>query len=155
MADDHNGLLASLLASGAKSGLWPHVTNTHLQPGQVLAKPLEPMGQVYFPYSGAVSFLVPLKDGPLVQTAVVGQDGAVGALQALEAKVFSSTAIVLLPGRAALVQAVHLVEVVRDYPALRSQIISHEQFFLSEVQQSAACNAVHSIRQRVCRWLLR
>jgi CRP-like cAMP-binding protein len=38
---------------------------------------------------------------------------------------------------------------------LHSLILSYEQSFLSEVQQSAACNAVHTVRQRVCRWMLR
>jgi CRP-like cAMP-binding protein len=46
-------------------------------------------------------------------------------------------------------------EIVGDYPALRSLILSHEQLFLSEVQQSAACNAVHTVQERVCRWILR
>ncbi len=34
VAADQNELLASLLASGAKSGLWPHVKTAHLQQGQ-------------------------------------------------------------------------------------------------------------------------
>ncbi len=155
MAADQNELLASLLASGAKSRLWPHVKTAHLQQGQVLAEPLEPMAQVYFPYSGAISFFVPLRDGQLVQTAVVGRGGAVGALQALDGGKSLSRVIVLVPGRAAVVPAERLAEVVRDYPALRSLMLAHEQFFLSEVQQSAACNAVHSVRQRVSRWILR
>jgi CRP-like cAMP-binding protein len=155
LVDDQNELLASLLASGAQSRLQPHVRTSHLQQGQVLAESLEPMAQVYFPYSGVISFLVPLKGGHLVQTGVVGRDGAVGALQALEGKVSPSRVIVQVPGRAAVVQAERLAEVVRDYPALRSLILSHEQFFLAEVQQSAACNAVHTVRQRVCRWILR
>ena len=103
MADDQNELLASLLGSEARSRLQPHVKTARLQQGQVLAEPLEPMVQVYFPYSGAISFLVPLKDGHLVQTGVVGRGGAVGALQALDGKVSLSRVVVQVPGRAAVV----------------------------------------------------
>jgi CRP-like cAMP-binding protein len=117
-----------------------------LQRGQVLAKPLEPMVQAYFPYSGVISFLVPLKDGHLVQT------GVVGALQALD---ISQHVVVQVPGPAAVVKAELLAEIVGDYPALRSLILSHEQLFLSKVQQSLACNAVHALQERVCRWILR
>ena len=155
MADDQNELLAFLLASEAQPRLQPHIRTVHLAPGQVLAEPIEPITHVYFPYSGAISFLVPLKDGQLVQTGVVGRGGAVGALQALEGGISPNRIIVQVPGRAAVVQAERLAEVVRDYPALRSLILSHEQFFFSEVQQSAACNAVHTVQQRVCRWILR
>jgi CRP-like cAMP-binding protein len=99
--------------------------------------------------------LVPLKDGHLVQTGVIGRGGVVGALQALDGKVSPNRVVVQAPGRAAVVPAKLLAEIVGDYPALRSLILSHEQFFLSEVQQSAACNAVHTVRERMCRWILR
>jgi CRP-like cAMP-binding protein len=155
VADEQNEMLASLLASGAQSRLQPHVKTVELQQGQVLAEPFEPMAQVYFPYSGAISFLVPLKDGRLVQTGVVGRGGAVGALQALEGKVSLNRVVVQVPGRAAVVQVERLAAVLRDYPTLRPLILSQEQFFISEVQQSAACNAVHTVQQRVCRWILR
>jgi CRP-like cAMP-binding protein len=113
------------------------------------------MAHVYFPHSGVVSFLVPLRDGRLVQTGVVGRDGAVGALQALDGKVSPNKIVVQVPGRAAMVQADRLAEIVQDFPGLRSLILSYEQVFLSEVQQSAACNAIHTVQQRVSRWILR
>jgi CRP-like cAMP-binding protein len=113
------------------------------------------MVQVYFPHSGAISFLVPLKDGHLVQTGVVGRGAAVGALHALGGKVSPNRVVVQVPGRAAVIQAELLAEIVKDDPALRQLILSQEQLFLSEVQQSAACNAVHTVQQRVCRWILR
>jgi CRP-like cAMP-binding protein len=155
LADNQNELLASVLGAGVRSRLEPHIRAANLQQGQIVAEPLERIAQVYFPYSGVISFLVPLSDGRLVQTGVVGRDGAVGALQALECKVSPNRIVVQVPGRAAVVQAERLAEIVRDVPALRSLILHHEQFFLSEVQQSAACNAVHTVQQRICRWMLR
>ena len=154
VAPDDNRLLASLLGE-AQSPLQPHIKTGSLRQGQVLAEPLQPMGKVYFPYSGAISFATPLKGGQLVQTGLVGRDGVVGALQALQGMVSLSKAVVQIPGRAAIVDAECFNEVVQDDPALRSLILIQEQFLLSEVQQSAACNAVHTVQQRVCRWILR
>ncbi len=155
MANHQNELLSCLLQSEAQARLQPHIAHADLRRGQVLAEALGPVENVYFPYSGAVSYLVALKDGHLVQTAVVGRDGAAGALQAIEGKVSPNKIVVQVPGRAAAIGANVLAEVVRDDPALRSLVVDHEQFVLSEVQQSAACNAIHSVQQRVCRWILR
>jgi CRP-like cAMP-binding protein len=155
VADDENELLTSLLGTGARARLEPHLRPARLQRGQVLAEPLKPMSQVYFPYSGLISFLVPLRSGHLVQTGVVGRDGVVGALHALEGTVSPNRVIVQIPGRAAVVHAARLVEIVEQCPTLRALILSHEQIFRSEVQQSAACNAVHTVQQRLCRWILR
>ncbi|MEA2818657.1 MAG: hypothetical protein QOJ86_661 [Bradyrhizobium sp.] len=155
MAANPNELLASVLDAGGRSRLEPHIRAAPLQQDQVVAEPLERMDRVYFPYSGVISFLVPLTDGRLVQTGVVGRDGAVGALQALDGKVSPNKIVVQVPGQAAVVQAERLAEIVQEFPALRSLILSYEQIFISEVQQSAACNAIHTVRQRVSRWILR
>jgi CRP-like cAMP-binding protein len=102
-----------------------------------------------------VSFLVPLKDGHLVQTGVVGRDGVVGALQALGEKVSPHRIAVQVPGRAAVIEAERVAEIAEGHSGVRSLFLSYEQFFLCEVQQSAACNAVHTVEQRICRWILR
>jgi CRP-like cAMP-binding protein len=62
---------------------------------------------------------------------------------------------VRVPGRAAVIEADRIAEMAQVSPDVRSLFLSHEQFFLAEVQQSAACNAVHTVEQRVCRWMLR
>jgi CRP-like cAMP-binding protein len=48
-----------------------------------------------------------------------------------------------------------LRQIVLAIPAFRELLIGYEQFFLAQVQQTAACNAQHDLRQRMCRWLLR
>jgi CRP-like cAMP-binding protein len=144
-----------LSAAGTRRQLDPHFEVVELRQGEVLAEPLEPMHRVYFPYSGIISYLVPLKDGHLVQTAMVGRDGAVGALQALDHKESASRIMVRVPGRAAVIEADRVAEIVQVSPRVRSLFLRHNQFFLAEVQQSTACNAVHTVQQRVCRWMLR
>jgi CRP-like cAMP-binding protein len=148
---EKNYLLEALIASGTV----PQLAVVELRQGEVLAEPLGKMNRVYFPYSGIISFLVPLKDGQLLQTGMVGRDGAIGALLALDDKVSPNMIVVQLPGRAAVIDADRISEIAQKSPSVRSLLVRHDQFFLAEVQQSAACNAVHTIRQRICRWMLR
>jgi CRP-like cAMP-binding protein len=155
MYGEENQLLASLCAMDAGSTLIHHFKTVDIAQEQVLAEPLEQMHHVYFPYSGIVSFLVPLSDGHVVQTGMVGRDGAVGGLQALDGKVASNKIVVRVPGRAVTIEADRVGEMAQASSGIRSLFLSHEQFFLAEVQQSAACNAVHTIEQRICRWMLR
>jgi CRP-like cAMP-binding protein len=143
------------MAAGIRSQLEPHFATAELTQGDVLAEPLERLRRVYFPFSGIISFMVPLENGSLVQTAVVGEDSAVGALQALAGRVSPNKIVVQIPGRAAVIDADEFSKIAQTAPRIRSLILSHEQFFLAEVQQSVACNAVHSVRQRMARWLLR
>jgi CRP-like cAMP-binding protein len=148
-----NDLLASLLrAEPYRDGSF---RVADLRRGQVIAEPMAQMSHVYFPYSGIISFSVPLKDGHLVQAGLVGRDGAVGAPQALENKVSATRIVVLAPVRTAVMEAGTFREIVQASPALRSLFLSHEQFFLAEVQQAVACNAVHNVQQRMCRWIMR
>ena len=98
-----------------------------LTQGQVLAEPLEPIRHVYFPYSGIISFLVPLTNGSLVQTGVVGQDGAVGALQALDGKVSPNKIVVQMPGRAAVIDADQFSKIAQAAPGARSLILSQQR----------------------------
>jgi len=150
-----NHLFAALLAAGTPPTLEGHFKMVELRTGQILAEPLQQLGRVYFPYSGVVSYSVPLNDGHIVQTGLVGRDGAIGALQALDGRLSPNRIVVQVSGSAAAVEADRIAQIAQGNPAIRSLLLSHEQFFFAEVQQSAACNAVHSVQQKVCRWILR
>jgi CRP-like cAMP-binding protein len=63
--------------------------------------------------------------------------------------------MVQVPGVASVIEASRLKEVANKSADLRSLLIKYEQFFLAQVQQTTACNALHSVEQRTCRWLVR
>ena len=83
MAKSPNRLLASL-PSDVFSALAPHLKTIELKFGDVLAKAGSPIRQVYFPYSGVISLVVELDIGSMIETAMVGHDGALNAASALE-----------------------------------------------------------------------
>ena len=58
-------------------------------------------------------------------------------------------------GTASLMSSDHLRKQADEVPAFRSLLIKYDQFFLAQVQQNVACNAVHKVQARTCKWLLR
>jgi CRP-like cAMP-binding protein len=126
-----------------------------LTQGQVLAQPHQLMEKLYFPHSGIVSYVVELSDGNMIETGMVGRDGVVGALQAIDDKVSPNKIVVQVPGKASVVGMDLLRKAIDGCASLRVMLAKHEQFFLAQVQQSVGCNASHTVQARMCRWLLR
>jgi hypothetical protein len=86
---------------------------------------------------------------------MVGRDGVVGAPQALDDKVSLNKIIVQLPGIASVIDRAPLREAVLSRNLIRKLFAAHEQFFIADIQQTAACNALHSVPARMGRWMLR
>jgi CRP-like cAMP-binding protein len=126
-----------------------------LQRGQVLAASRQPINKVYFPHSGVISCIVELEDGRAIESGMIGNDGAFGAAQALDDRVSLHRVVVQVPGEASIVDAHHVKAVAQSSPEFGTLLMKYEQFFLGQVQQTSACNAVHTVEQRMCKWLLR
>ena len=99
--------------------------------------------------------MVALDDGALVQTLMVGRDGVIGASQALDNKTSIDKTIVQVPGAAAMIDRSPLRDLMEQHPAIRNLLATHEQFLVADIQQTAACNARHSVEARTARWILR
>ena len=135
--------------------LAPHFSILRLQHGQVLAETHQRVQKVYFPHSGIISCVVELRGGGAIETGMIGKDGAWGASQALDGKVSLNHVVMQVPGTASVIDSDHIRILATEHPALRSLLVQYEQFFLAQVQQSAACNAAHTVEARACKWLLR
>jgi CRP-like cAMP-binding protein len=148
-----NRLLASLPAD-IFSAISPHLKIVELTFGDVLAEPGNPVRQVYFPYSGVISLVVELDVGTMIETAMVGRNGVLNAAAALDGKVSLNKAIVQVAGSAGTIEINRLRRLANELEPFRSRLIRHEQVLFAQSQQSAACNATHSVEARMCRWLL-
>ncbi len=111
--------------------------------------------KVYFPHSGIISCVVELMGGGAIETGMIGKDGTFGASQALDDKVSLNHVVIQLAGTASLMSSDHLRQQADALPAFRAVLIKYDQFFLAQVQQHVACNAVHNVQARTCKWLLR
>ncbi len=153
MSRSPNRLLASLPAD-TFAAISPHLKIVELKFGDVVAKPGSAIRQVYFPYSGAISLVVELNVGTMIETAMVGRDGVLNAAPALDGKVSLNKGIVQVAGSAGTIEVNRLRRLANELEPLRSILIRHEQVLFAQSQQSAACNASHSVEARMCRWLL-
>jgi CRP-like cAMP-binding protein len=148
-----NHLLTAL--SGSDYGiLRPHLKETRLERGDVLQDPGTRIQYVYFPLSGIISLLSVMRDGKAVETAAVGRDGALGAHCGFGILQAQSRAIVQIPGAAARIAAPQFQKAVRESERMRDLVIRYRELRLAQIQQSAACNAVHEAEARLARWLL-
>ena len=145
-----NRLEPALLAE-----LEPHLSVVELHHSQVLAETHQRIEKVYFPHSGIISCVVELVGGGAIETGMIGNDGEFGATQALDDKVSLNHVVMQVTGVASVISSDRIRVVANELPALRGLLVKYEQFFLSQVQQTAACNAVHKVEARTCKWLLR
>jgi CRP-like cAMP-binding protein len=149
-----NRLLAAL-SSEVFQPLEVHLKLAEYKQGTVLSESGTLVTEVYFPYSGIVSLVVELKEGDMVEAAMVGRDGVINAASALDGKVTLNKAIVQANTFLASIPVAIFAEVADQHRELRSILIRHEQVLLAQSQQSGACNASHLVEARLCRWLLR
>jgi CRP-like cAMP-binding protein len=149
-----NLLLASL-QKGDSTILRGILKPVVLEQQRILFDPGEPIEVVYFPTTAIVSLVVSLSSGEMIEAAMVGRDGIVGASAALDGNLSLSRAIVQIGGEALVCEARALKRVALQSEALLSTLIRHEQTVYAQAQQSAACIAAHHVEARLCRWLLR
>jgi CRP-like cAMP-binding protein len=148
-------LLLSLLPASDLKLLAPHLKPAYFEQHHVLFEADERIGYVYFPTGAVVSLVVTLSTGEIIEAAMVGVDGVLGASAALDGKTSLSRGIVQLAGEIAVCDIDTLKSVALQSPKLFSLLIRHEQTVYAQAQQSAACFATHQVEARLCRWLLR
>jgi CRP-like cAMP-binding protein len=148
-----NKLLAALPAEDLDL-LMPHVQNISLELDTVLVHSGDELDTVYFPHSGAVAFMVDLPDGRTVASTMIGDEGAVGALTVLGPSSSPVSVTVRAPGTASQISSTKFRLACTRSFAIRHVVQVHLRTQLLQLQNVAACNAVHSVERRMARWLL-
>lgn len=148
-----NRLLAALRPTELAL-LQPHLKEVQLEQGVILQEQGERIERVYFPNSGMISLLAVMDQGNAVETATVGREGAVGAMSGLGPRRAFTRAVVQMPGMGMQIATPKFQSIVEQSPAIREIVVRYNEVLLAQVQQSAACNALHEAEARFCRWLL-
>src|SRR5204863_7788041 len=148
-----NKLLASL-PRGDFDRLLPHVSTIPLQQGSVLVEAGDEVDQIYFPHFGMLSLLAVMRDGKAIETATVGREGVVGAMAGLGLYKSLVRVMVQLPLHASKIAAAPFRRVAAASIALRDVSVRYNEVMLTQARITAACNALHPIEERFCRWLL-
>jgi CRP-like cAMP-binding protein len=149
-----NLLLASLPEDDLNL-IRPHLRKSFFDQRTVLYESGNEVASVYFPTSAIVSLVVMLSSGQVIEAAMVGRDGVVGASAALDGRISLNRAIVQIAGEMMACDVDALRNAALKHQTFLSILIRHEQTVYTQAQQSAACNASHLVEARLCRWMLR
>ena len=149
-----NRLLGHLGTADLKL-LQPHLKKMQSAENHILYRPGDNVGTVYFPLGRTfVSIVVDLEEGRSVETALIGSEGAVGGIVSAGSLPAYSRIMVPFEGEF-LTLPVQLLNDAKDRsPALNDLFSRYADCLLAQILQSTACNAVHSIEQRVCKWIM-
>jgi CRP-like cAMP-binding protein len=148
-----NRLLASL-ARPDFALLVPYLKQVPLLQGAVLQEPKAPVELVCFPLSGAVSLCAVMKGGEAIEIASVGREGAVGLSIRPGPWHARSRAVVQVAGIAKAIPSQAIRAASAQSASIRDLIVTYEDSLSAQSRQLAACNALHSVEERLARWFL-
>lgn len=134
--------------------LRPHLSEVTLRAGQVLAEPDERILYVYFLHAGAVSKLTPFDDGAEIEAALIGREGAIGIAAAIGLPCSITRDVCHMETQASRMKVEHLQAACLASPRLHAVIDRYVLWKMACAIRSGACNARHSVSQRLCRWIL-
>ena len=150
-----NRLLAAL-PSKDLALLAPHIQRVSLEQDAVVARSGDRRDRVYFPHTGAISFMLGLPNGETIATALIGREGALGALSVLgeDSSLSSVTAVVRVAGIASQISVERFQAAYMGSSAIRHIVQVHTRSIFMQFQHVAACNGLHPVEARMARWLL-
>ena len=122
---------------------------------EFLHKPGEPIQHVYFPGGGFASLVTVLEDGSMVEVATIGREGLLGVSVVLNGDPSPAAAMVQAETDTCYKMAVGAFRGEMDrHGPFQHLMARYAQALSGFIMQSTACNAVHSVEQRLSRWLL-
>jgi len=125
-----------------------------LETPQPIFEPNQTIQHAYFPESGMISVVSIMEDGRSIEVGTIGREGIAGGTLLLDVDRLPYRYFTQLSGRAQCIDASRLKEEASRSSELRTLILRHEAAFLTQSMQGAACNGLHTVQQRCCRWLL-
>jgi CRP-like cAMP-binding protein len=147
-------ILLAALADSDFILLKPHLKPVSLKQSDVLQEQGRPVEHVYFPTEGMLSMLAVLESGEGIEIAAIGREGAVGAKLGIRPVLSFTRTIVELPGQALRIPAANFQNAVSRSVAIAELAMRANEIVIANMQQAAACNALHGIEARLARWLL-
>jgi len=148
-----NKLLA-VLPDSEYERLYPHLKPISLPVHQVLYEAAEPITHVYFPENAVVSIVTTMEDGSTAEVGLVSNEGMVGIPIILGGNTTTTTGFVQVAGTGMQMNADVFRSELNRSGVLQSLMLRYLQAVYAEISQGAACNRLHTLEERLARWLL-
>ncbi len=134
--------------------LGPHLEHVKLSHGDALIKPGQPIRRVHFPFSCLGSLVAVMEDGSIIEAGSVGREGMVGVPVLLADGVTTMETVVQIPGESYAAPPQVVKELFDRGGAFQKLLYKYFHTLFIVASQTAACNRLHRIEARLCRWLL-
>jgi CRP-like cAMP-binding protein len=146
--------LLGALESASRKRIDPHLEHITLKLGAIVCDAGGILKHAYFPEGSVLSLLTVLENGAAIETANIGREGAFGLFAAMYSRVSFNRCIVQLEGPMVRCPIELLQSEFKTSEHVRDLFVSYSETLLSQVQQTVACNALHTTEERMSRWLL-
>lgn len=153
----HNPVANKLLAAVSTEEydrLLPHLELVSLSSEQLLYEVNQTIEYAYFPIDGVCSLLNIMQDGQGIEAATVGNEGMIGVPLLLGTHQIPMQAISQIPGDVWRMRTEVFIREVYWGCTLHSLLLRYTQTLMHQISQTAACNRLHPVENRCCRWLL-
>ncbi len=148
-----NQILGSIPDSEFHSAL-PYLEHVTLPHHFVLHEPSQKLEFAYFPNSGLISLVVAMENGKTVEAAVVGNEGAAGIPSAVCLTRSPLRGVVQISGHGSKLKVSSMQDILKFAPRFQMMLSRYAVIQGIQVAQTAACNRLHDVEQRLARWLL-
>jgi CRP-like cAMP-binding protein len=154
LRSEHENQLLRALEPAIRNRIQSHLEPVTLELGSIVCEAGGLLKHAYFPSGAVLSLLTVLDNGSAIETANIGREGAFGLFSAMYSRTSFNRCIVQLEGpmRRCPIEVLHAE--FRTSEQMRDLFVSYSETLLSQVQQTVACNSMHTIEERICRWLL-
>lgn len=155
-AGSRNLLLASLSPEDY-AAVRPLLEIVALEPHLILHNPGEASQYVYFPRSGFLSVAVALRDGSMVEVAPIGREGLAGIPASGPSAGVMTNTLIVVHGEDDCAYRMRIDDFRSEIDkcgAFADVVKHYGEAFLGVVMQNTCCNAAHSVKQRMAKWLL-
>ncbi len=150
----HANLFLAALPAKELRLLEPDLRLVEYPRGTVLNESGQQIEDVLFIESGMISLLTSMGDGTAIESATLGRESILGVLGALGSHRTTMRTVVQIPVTGWRMRAADFRAATDKSRQLRHLTLRSAELLLAQVQQTAACNALHSAERRLCRWIL-
>jgi len=142
------------LPNDIRERLQPDLKLVPLSLGEVIYEAHDALSHVFFPTTAIVSLLYVMENGSTAEMAIVGCDGVVGIAVFMGGDTTPNRAVVQSAGSAFKLSLKAFRREFRRTGELHRLLLLYTQALLTQMSQTAVCNQLHSVEQRLCRCLL-
>ena len=150
----HKNQLLGAFEPESLARIMAHMQPVTLKLGTVVCEAGGTLNHAYFAEGSVLSLLTVLENGSAIECANIGREGAFGLFAAMYSRVSFNQCVVQLEGPMIRCSIEYLHDEFRRSEHVRDLFVSYSETLLSQVMQTVACNSLHSVEERISRWLL-